>query len=473
MRTNFLLAATLVVAIFLAHCNRNFVLLDYTNAKGEVPRLGNLIFRFNKPLIADSLTNNWDSTEYISFEPDIPGRFRWDGSDQLIFSPARPLAPATTYKAKVRKNVLRYSEFDKVKDGDNISFHTAPLQLDDAQVTWVLQEERGRVAVPQVNLAFNYAVKPEAVKEKLSIEVEGKKWDYTIQNISAGNEVAVRLNGFKAEDKNYEAKVLIEKGLLPQDGKNSTTEPLQTTLSIPSPYTLTINNVEAQHDGMEGTVHISTSQQLTGENLSSLIKFEPAVNYTVEYDEYGVVLRSDKFNPEKSYALTIQRGLRGKVGGVLREEYNGAVAFGAIEAGIKFTNNKAVYLSKNGSGNMEVRITNVPKVKLIISKIYENNLLMASRYGYYPKDDENEEAEYASYSEEGNNYIDAVLGDVVYAKELDVRSLPKSGAGRILNISQFADRLPEAKGIYHVKIRSTQDYWVEDSRFISLSDLGL
>ncbi|MBD0351909.1 MAG: hypothetical protein ICV65_12215, partial [Flavisolibacter sp.] len=187
MRTNFLLAATLVVAIFLAHCNRNFVLLDYTNAKGEVPRLGNLIFRFNKPLIADSLTNNWDSTEYISFEPDIPGRFRWDGADQLIFSPARPLAPATTYKAKVRKNVLRYSEFDKVKDGDNISFHTAPLQLDDAQVTWVLQEERGRVAVPQVNLAFNYAVKPEAVKEKLSIEVEGKKWDYTIQNISAGN----------------------------------------------------------------------------------------------------------------------------------------------------------------------------------------------------------------------------------------------------------------------------------------------
>ncbi|MBK7680731.1 MAG: hypothetical protein IPJ29_15285 [Chitinophagaceae bacterium] len=33
-----------------------------------------------------------------------------------------------------------------------------------------------------------------------------------------------------------------------------------------------------------------------------------------------------------------------------------------------------------------MQITNVPKVKLIISKIYENNLLLAQRYGYSPKE---------------------------------------------------------------------------------------
>ena len=66
-----------------------------------------------------------------------------------------------------------------------------------------------------------------------------------------------------------------------------------------------------------------------------------------------------------------------------------------------------------------------------------------------------------------------MAGDVVYTKEIDTRSLPKSGAGRILNISQFEDRLPESKGIYHVVLRSTEDYWIQDSRFISLSDIGL
>ena len=145
---------------------------------------------------------------------------------------------------------------------------------------------------------------------------------------------------------------------------------------------------------------------------------------------------------------------------------------------INFTNSKAVYLSKKGAKNIEVQITNVPKVKLMISKIYENNLLMAQRYGYYPQ--ESREPDYASYDEdyEGDYYYDeygggdAMLGDVIYEKEIDTSSLPKSGAGRLLNFSQFEDRLPDLKGIYHIMIRSTEDYWVKDSRYISLSDLG-
>ena len=63
--------------IFLCACNRQAVVLDYTNAKDEVPQLGNLVFRFNKPLVNDSLLNQWDSSQYVSFVPAIPGRFRW------------------------------------------------------------------------------------------------------------------------------------------------------------------------------------------------------------------------------------------------------------------------------------------------------------------------------------------------------------------------------------------------------------
>jgi uncharacterized protein YfaS (alpha-2-macroglobulin family) len=114
----------------------------------------------------------------------------------------------------------------------------------------------------------------------------------------------------------------------------------------------------------------------------------------------------------------------------------------------------------------------VPKVKLVISKIYENNLLTAERNGYYPKD-ENDEAEYASNREDDNSYIEPVAGDVIYTKEIDTRSLPKSGLARILNISQFEDRLPDVKGIFHIMLRSDKDYWISDSRFISLSDIGL
>ena len=162
------------VAIFLSACKRNSVTLDYTNAKGEVPQLGNLVFRFNKSLMEDSLLNFWDSTEYVAFEPKIPGRFRWQSPDELIFSPSKPLLPATAYKAKIKNEILKYTDYNNVSAQEDISFHTARLLLTDAQMSWVLQDESSRLALPQFNLHFNYAVKPEDLKNRLKIEVEGK-----------------------------------------------------------------------------------------------------------------------------------------------------------------------------------------------------------------------------------------------------------------------------------------------------------
>lgn len=476
-------AALIAAALLLLYsCSRNVVSLDFTNAKGEVQQLGNLTFRFSKSLVNDSLLNTWDSAEYVSFEPKIPGRFRWESPDQLVFSPSQPLAPATNYKAKIGSEVLRYSKINSVNGGNDISFHTPNLSLDNTQVIWMLQDENSKVVVPQLDLYFNYRVNPADLKDKLKIEIAGTKADYNLITGSPDNKISLRLAGLKSEDKNYETKITIDKGLKPESGTNVTAEPILSTISIPSPYVLSIQNVEADHDGVDGTVKITTSQQLTGENINSLIKFDPAVKFTIEQNNDGFTIRSDKFDVEKSYSLTIKNGLHGRIGGVLKEDYNGSIAFGQLEANIKFTNSKAVYLSKRGGGNIEVQITNVPRIKLVISKIYENNLLMASRYGYYPK--EKEDVSYAAYSEEGSDEneenvnvntdaIDAQPGDVIYEKEIDTRSLPKSGAGRLLNVSQFEDVLPEFKGVYHVTIRSMKDYWVRDSRFISLSDIGM
>jgi uncharacterized protein YfaS (alpha-2-macroglobulin family) len=479
MRIKQILAATMIVAVLVSACgSKNSVTLSSTTAKGEVPQLGNLTFHFNQSLATDSMVNinAWDSTEYISFEPEIPGRFRWASNDELVFSPSQPLNPATSYKAKVEKAVLKYSKFNSVKDADKISFSTPALTLDDSQISWI--GETGTSAVPQLDLLFNYRINPADIKDKLEIEVEGKETDFTMISQSPDNKITVRLNGIKIEDKDFDTKVTIEKGLKPESGRNSTGEAIISSISIPSPYALSIQKVQAEHDGMEGIIRVTTSQQLNGESLRPFIKFDPEVTFTTEPAENGFVLRSDKFDVEQSYNLTVGKNLKGKIGGVLKEDFYQSVAFGELESDIRFTNSKAVYLSKKGGKNIEVQLTNTTKVKLIISKIYENNLLMAQRYGYYPQESRSG-ADYASYDGEYEGGYDdygggnAQLGDVIYEKEIDTRSLPKSGAGRLLNFSQFEDRLPEFKGVYHVVIRSTEDYWVKDSRYVSLSDLGL
>lgn len=473
MRIKTFLVPLIAGTIFLFACNKNVVSLSYTNAKGEVPVLGNLIFRFNQSMVKDSMLNAWDSTDYVSFEPAIKGKFRWESPDQLVFSPSQSLSPATSYKAKIKNTVLKFSKYNDVKDGDKIDFHTPDLTLDNSQIIWI--GETSTSAVPQVDLFFNYRINPQELKDKLKIEVEGKTMDFNLVTVSPDSKVSIRINGLKNEDKDFNAEITIDKGLKPEAGNNAIAEPITASFTVPSPYVLTIQNVESQHDGMEGIVKVTTSQQLASESLKPYVKFDPELNYTVEQNENGFTLRSDKFDVDKGYELTIAKGLRGKIGGVLKEEYTGSVAFGELEANIRFSNSKAVYLSKNGGKNIEVQITNVPKVKLVISKIYENNLLMSQRYGYYPQETRAIRASYEEY--EGDYYNedggDAMLGDVIYEKEIDTRSLPKSGAGRLLNFSQFEDRLPDFKGVYHIVIRSSEDYWVKDSRFISLSDIGL
>ncbi|HXB05835.1 MAG TPA: MG2 domain-containing protein, partial [Puia sp.] len=482
------IAATIVISLslsFLSSCNRTTVSLDYTNARDEVPALGNLVFRFDQPLVSDSLVDQWDSTRYVDFEPKISGRFRWEHPDELVFSPSQAFAPATTFKATLRSEILQHSKFGRLGRTAELVFHTPDLRVDNVNTTWVLQDENSSSAIPQLEVQFNYPVNPNALKDKLSILVGNQPINYALQTLSSSDHIFLRLLNLKMEDKTLDAKIGIEKGPLPEGGTNALANRIELNTSIPSPYVLTIGEVTTEHDGTTGSVRVSTSQQVIPANLAAALSLSPAVKFTAEPTETGFVIRSDNFDQSKSYTLTIAKGIRGRIGGVLHEEYSTNITFGELEPAISFANDKGVYLSGKGAKNIEVRIVNVPRVKVVISKIYENNLLAAQHSNYRPQETTSNATTASNSSgggegdEEGpaeNSFDDDLtLGDVIYEQEIDTRSLPLSATSninRILNLN-ITDKLPEFKGIYHVMIRSTKNYWVRDSRFVSLSDIGL
>ncbi|WP_127126528.1 alpha-2-macroglobulin family protein [Pseudoflavitalea rhizosphaerae] len=467
MRNLLSVVTTLLLVTLLAACNRSVVNLDYTNAKDEVTPLGNLVFRFDKSLVPDSLLNRWDSTEYISFSPKIQGRFRWDGPDQLVFSPAQPLPPATSFTASLQNDLLQYSKLGRIGKAD-VKFSTPSLKLDNSNVTWVVDGNAS--ATPQVDLYFNYLVNPNTIKDKLKLTLGENPVSYSVITLSNDSRISLKLQNLKMEDKDLEIKLALDKGLVPEGGSNGTAAVIENNIFVPSPYNLTVNDVSAEHDGSGGIVYVRTSQQIQMANLAASIKFNPAVKFTVAQTDDGFSISSDEFNSDKSYTITLLKGMKGRIGGTLREQFDGNVAFGELEPGVSFTNKKGMYLSSKGNQNIEVRITNVQKVKVTISKIYESNILVAQRYGYYPQNrggySEYDDYYYSDYS---NNLT---MGDIIYEKEIETRSLPKYGNSRLFNFN-IEDRLPELKGIYHIMIRSGTDYWVSDSRLISKSDLGL
>ena len=454
-----------ITLTFLLSCNRNLVNLDFTNAKDEVAPLTNLVFRFDKTLIADSLINHWDSTKYVSFEPSIAGKFRWEHGDELVFSPSTPLLPATSYRAILNNDILQYSKYDRFGNAKDIRFHTAELKLENSNSSWVLQDENNKTYVPQIELFFNYAVDPSQLKEKLKLTLDDKPVSFSLQTLSASDKISIRLANIPTADKDYEIKIQLDKGVIPVGGVNGTAEMTTATAMIPSPFVLRINGIETSPEGSGGIISITTSQKIISTNLASYLTIEPAVKFNTEITETGFTIQSDQFNVENSYQLTIRKGLRGQIGGTLSEDYINNLAFGTLEPDISFQNKKGIYLSGKGEKNMEVRITNVEKVKILISRIYENNLLVAKRSDYYPR-------EKNMYSNEYDDNSDFTAGDVLYEKEINTSLLPKYGNSRLLHLD-LEDKLPDFKGIYHILIRSTKDYWVKDSRFLSLSDIGI
>lgn len=463
------LSLVALAMLLIVSCNKNKVTLIETTAKDEVPSLGNLTFTFDKNLAPDSLLNLWDSTEYIEFTPRIPGRFRWENANELVFSPESELPPAVSFSGTVTSRILQYNKKYSLGKCEAINFHTPYLQLQNGNGMWNVNDGNAGNAFPQIDLYFNYRVNPAKLKDLLSITVDGTAANYSLQTTTPDTKISVTLMGFKLEDKDLVAKIKIEKGLLPERGTNPTDKPIETTLVITSPYNMSVQNTESDHDGTQGTVKVFMSQSPVAENLASYISFDPKVNFKAEVTSEGMVITSEEFDVAKSYTLKLNAGMKGRIGGTLKEDYSATVAFGKLEPQISFANKKGVYLSLKGAKNIEVKITSVKKVKVRISKIYENNLLAAQRYGY-----DNEYGYEGGYEEGEESYYgsDAVMGDVIYEKEIDTKDLPRLGNSRLFKMN-MEDKLKDFKGIYHISISSTEDYWLKDSKFISLSDIGL
>lgn len=455
------------VAVLCFACNSSKVTLEFTNAEKEVQPLQNLVFRFNHPLVKDSLLNRWDSTQYVKFEPAIPGRFRWESPEQLVFSPSQPLKPATTYKMAFTKQLLinsEYGGFDKLGDR---SFSTPLLQLESSQAVWMLADETSRKALPRIDLQFNYPVDPTALKDKLSVSSEGKPVAFQLISAAASDKIELRLPTLQPADKDVPVSITLAKGVTPKDGSNPAIEDAKADIILPSPFVLVITDLESDHDGTNGKVYVKTSQPIEAASLAGNIKFSPAVKFKADVTDEGFTISSDAFSQEKSYEIELGKGLRGRIGGQLREVYTNNIAFGQLEPSVSFVGTRGAYLSALGAKNIALKITNIDRLEVVISKIYESNLLAAHRYGYYPNTNSNEDEEYSDY--QGG---DASLGDIIYQQEIDTRSLPMSNGSRLYNFN-FTDKLPDNKGSYHIQVRSKKDYWVADSRFVSMSDIGL
>ncbi len=162
----------------------------------------------------------------------------------------------------------------------------------------------------------------------------------------------------------------------------------------------------------------------------------------------------------------------------MKADYSGSVFFGKLSPSVSFINQKGMYLSSQGYKNLALNIVNIPEVKVTVIKVYENNLEYFMRkdksedYGYDESSGNNDDDNGDDNSGDYQYYETENLGDTIFQKDYITSKLPKQNAAAILHLD-FSDRIKDYNGIYVITVASKQHYWIQESKVLSISDIGL
>src|SRR6476661_4004116 len=451
-------------------------------AKGdgeEIDPYSNVVFTFDQAVVNDAQLNRWDTTQYVQFTPAVRGKFKWTADRELTFSPLEPFRPSTVFNAALRTAVLPSGK--QKLELDRRKFHTPYLGMAAPQVFYGRSQRATGTAELRANLVFNYPVRPSDLRSLLKVTQDGKP--VAVEVSSAEPDKMVALTFMQDVRPGAAVTVDVAPGLKPLGGDKPTDKPLTAQLSVPEPSVLEVRELTGSLLNGEPVVTLLTSQPVSTAEIQPHLTVKPAVAFSIEPLESGFALKGG-FEVGKTYQIVLAKGTRGLLGGELGEWFNQPVSFGVERPSISFlSGEKAMYLDALGSRNLGLRINEVQKVKVTIAKVYANNIQQLLRsgadYGYGGDEesygDESGDTEEGEYVDHSYRYYNTEqIGDVLSERTISVDALPREAGLRLLNLNlKDLEFTGPMKGLYVVRVQDTERQWLQVSKLVAVTDVGL
>ncbi|HNY56243.1 MAG TPA: hypothetical protein PKI86_11465, partial [Chitinophagales bacterium] len=466
----FIAASILLLTSCHKYTPENAVRCVMTNFEDEIENNQNLVFTFNKELLKnDSLVDKWIDEDLIKISPNVPGRCKWTSTRELIFSPLEEFPSATDFKVTISDKVTKQAPTAlKLYGETTYEFHTSYLTLIGSHTFWRSNSNDQTKIELQTDVKFNIPINPKKAAELLEATINGEKADFKVLNTRPSKTLSIVFQNPKETNETAKVKVVLKK-----IGKAMKEEQFTEKSSVVGVQKLELRDIETVHNGVSGTVFIGTSQPVSDNKLKESITIEPAVNFTATADDKGITISSEEFAPDQEYEIRVTESIVGIFGGKLKDDVDETISFGEIAPQIKFDNTKAEYLGAKGSRNVSIMMTKSDKVKVTVYKIFQNNIYAFKEKGTNWGYDDEYDAATDNYTYHDYQYYNTEnLGEVIFEKKYKTSDLKDYGHAKLLNID-FTDKLKEFKGIYVVKVEDNERVWLQDSKIISLSDIGL
>ncbi|MEZ4826875.1 MAG: alpha-2-macroglobulin [Bacteroidia bacterium] len=462
--------ALLSLFIFLAGCNRDTVKVVDFSPQDEVQPLQTFTIEFSHALAPDTLKDEWMSDPFVVFEPPVAGKFKWVSPQTLVFSPDQPLLPSQEYKATIDKKLVLGSsklsgKFDVYK------FHTPYFDLSGVDFFWKKIPRSDHRLTVQANLLFPYPVDPQEVSKYMEVSVGGKPFaDFQVVSDQPADVIAVNFGEMQQNQESQSFRITLRKGLNSVLNKNPLSEDRTVEKELPGITRLAITGVSSGFDNDGGWIEVSTTQEVDKDQLAQFIVLNPKparLNFTVSEDRFRI---EGKMEAGSIMDFKVKAGLPGLYGGTLANDYSENVVLADLEPRLRFADKYGSYLLRSGMKNINVEGTNVKKAKMRVFQVFKNNLLFFfyNNYSYSNR--------FYSYYRE-NDYDDAAYYDVdyygksLYDADITFEDARNKRQSHTINLENALNN--RFKGIYVVEVRSDDDYWMQDAKIVSVSDLGL
>jgi uncharacterized protein YfaS (alpha-2-macroglobulin family) len=148
----------------------------------EAHQTKSIVVTFEEPMVALKVIPEGDSSGPLSFEPPIKGKYRWQGTTTLVFTPEEPLPKATFFKATIPEGIKSLQGKELKKDYV-WSFETIRPQL-----LWSDPHHSSQFIGLKQGMTLHFNQKMSLQKAREFIEIRGKKTENLFDRIKTYQE---------------------------------------------------------------------------------------------------------------------------------------------------------------------------------------------------------------------------------------------------------------------------------------------
>jgi alpha-2-macroglobulin len=472
-----LLAFLSILAAFALQCggpDGNILRVTSTLPSGIQGRDAMIPVTFSRGVVPADSVNQWTETPYITFSPAIPGKFVWEDTSKLVFSPDGQLPGDVHFTAKLNTDLLaKVSGAKSFEGASEFTFSTESFTLRRAEFFYDRIGEKRQVGI-RANLEFTYAVNPQDILPNIKLTIDNEAMSLgRVMTQEKSSVIAVEIGTVTQLDKERDIAISFGEGLVSPETQTHLTMEKPFVYHMPALGEVQIFGHESGTDGNRGWIKVRTSQEIDSAMVRRHVVLEPARAYTVRNDGDGFALLG-AFEPGSSFHFRIAQGMESVLGGKTQHEYEADIVMGNVAPSFGFVSGPGTYMLMGGQHQVELTTVNMPRLVVRVSQVFQNNLVHFIDNGRYY------DYSYEYYDEEASsNRVNApkyryTVGN--YGRQLSYDTLTiASPANRQVNT--WFDLKPYLstgyKGFYVIEIADPAQSWRSTSKLVSVSDIGI